>query len=402
MLARTKLVQLLLSFPALLGGVAGAHSEPATQDSQIAMAYVRQERSLPVPLSPVDVVARDAGLAGARLGIADNTTTGRFTGQSFGRIGTHPEIGRGPCRGRGRDRGRRGPVRDCRPRPIRARTAASAEAARGLTIINAGAVDDELRGEQCRANFLHTVPSRAMLADALAQYLMWKRWRRWFLAVGRQPGDRAYADAIRRAARKFGAEIVVEKEWTFQPGRGRADTGHVTLQTEVPAFTQVADHDVLVVADEADEFGEYLIGRTSRPRPVVGTHGIVATSWSPVAEQWGASQIQSRFSKIAGRPMNAIDYAAWAATRSIGEAAFRAQIERSGADRPYLRGPDFLLAGFKGQGQKLPYLGWADAPADPDCRSEAPGLRIAAARVPPSDIRTRHARARPRGNGCRF
>ena len=27
----------------------------------------------------------------------------------------------------------------------------------------------------------HTAPSRSMKADALAQYLVWKRWQRWFL-----------------------------------------------------------------------------------------------------------------------------------------------------------------------------------------------------------------------------
>ena len=43
---------------------------------------------------------------------------------------------------------------------------------------------------------------------------------------------------------------------------------HATLQSGVLAFTQVSDHDVLVVADEANEFGEYLTGRTARPRSV--------------------------------------------------------------------------------------------------------------------------------------
>ncbi|WP_246683418.1 hypothetical protein [Mesorhizobium sp. B2-1-3A] len=76
------------------------------------------------------------------------------------------------------------------------------------------------------------------------------------------------AAALRRAATRFGAEIAVDQPWTFRPANGRADTGHVTLQTEIPAATQVADYDVLVVADEADEFGAYLEGRTAVPRHV--------------------------------------------------------------------------------------------------------------------------------------
>ena len=192
-----------------------------------------------------------------------------------------------------------------------------------------------------------------MLADALAQYLVWKRWRRWFLVVGQHANYKLYAEALRRAAKRFGAEVVVEKNWTFRAGNARADTGHVTLQSEIPAFTQGADHDVLVVADEANEFGDYLFGRTARPRPVAGTQGLVATGWSPVNEQWGAAQLQNRFEKRAGRRMSALDYAAWAAVRAIGEAAVRTKSVDPKTIAVYLRGPDFALSGFKGQGQSF-------------------------------------------------
>jgi ABC transporter substrate binding protein (PQQ-dependent alcohol dehydrogenase system) len=192
-----------------------------------------------------------------------------------------------------------------------------------------------------------------MLADALAQYLMAKRWRRWFLVTGDQPGDKALSDAYRRAARRFGADIVAEKDWTFRPGHARTDTGHVTLQSEIPALTQVADYDVLVVADEANAFGDYLVGRTARPRPVAGTQGIVTAAWSPVSEQWGATQLQARFEKLVGRRMAPVDYAAWAAVRAIGEAAIRSRSSDPSAIIAYLRDPDFALAGFKGQGQSF-------------------------------------------------
>ncbi|TGQ03475.1 branched-chain amino acid ABC transporter substrate-binding protein, partial [Mesorhizobium sp. M4B.F.Ca.ET.215.01.1.1] len=92
---------------------------------------------------------------------------------------------------------------------------------------------------------------------------------------------------------------------------------------EIPAATQVGDYDVLVVADEADEFGAYLEGRTALPRTVAGTQGLVATGWTAVDEEWGATQLQDRFHKQAGRWMLPSDYAAWLAVRSIGEAATR-------------------------------------------------------------------------------
>jgi ABC transporter substrate binding protein (PQQ-dependent alcohol dehydrogenase system) len=127
----------------------------------------------------------------------------------------------------------------------------------------------------------------------------------------------------------------------------------VTLQSEIPVLTQVDDYDALVVSDEANEFGEYLSYRTARPRPVAGTHGLVSTGWSTVSEQWGATQLQTRFERLSGRRMTVVDYAAWAAIRAIGEATVRARSSDPSAITAHLRGPDFILSGFKGQGQSF-------------------------------------------------
>jgi ABC transporter substrate binding protein (PQQ-dependent alcohol dehydrogenase system) len=335
------LITMLLSIPALAG------------EGVVTIAVVTQERDPVKPISPLDQEIRDEGVAGARLGIADNTTTGRFTGQGFRLVervvmkdGQPEDVIRKLV-----NEGIRLVVSDLDAPLLSA--AASAPEAREILLLNTRAPDDSLRNESCRVNVLHTIPSRSMLADALAQYLMTKRWRRWFLVIGSTPGDKLQAEAFRRAASRFGAEVAVEKEWTFKPGHGRTDTGHVTLQTEIPAMTQAADHDVLVVVDEMNGFGEYLSYRTARPRPVVGTHGLVATGWSAVSEQWGATQLQSRFEKSYGRRMTAVDYAAWAAVRAVGEAATRARSSDPVEIMSYLRGPDFILSGFKGQGQSF-------------------------------------------------
>ncbi|PVE23609.1 branched-chain amino acid ABC transporter substrate-binding protein [Microvirga sp. KLBC 81] len=335
------LLTLLLAMPSL------------AENDAIAIAFVTQEREPIKPVSPLDQEIGDEGVAGARLGLADNATTGRFTKQRFVLVErTIPKNGNpSDTIGALAAEGIRLIVADLNAPILLA--AASDPQAREMLFINARAPDDMMRNGSCRANVLHTAPSRAMLADALAQYLMAKRWRRWFIVTGRLPGDRLLAEAYRRAAKRFGAEIVEEKEWTFQPGHARTDTGHVTLQSEIPALTQIADYDVLVVADEANEFGDYLPGRTARPRPVAGTHGLVTTAWSEVAEQFGATQLQARFDKLAGRRMGAVDYAAWAAVRAIGEAAFRSRSSDPSAIIAYLRSPDFALAGFKGQGQSF-------------------------------------------------
>ena len=113
-------------------------------------------------------------------------------------------------------------------------------------------------------------------------------------------------------------------------------------------FTQFKDHDVLLVADEQDEFGEYFPHRTTRPRPVAGTQGLLPTAWHRSQEQWGATQIQRRFSKLAGRWMTERDYAAWSAVRTFGEAVTNTGGNDPRQLRAYILSDRFKLAGFKG------------------------------------------------------
>ncbi|MEJ2592921.1 MAG: branched-chain amino acid ABC transporter substrate-binding protein, partial [Candidatus Thiodiazotropha sp.] len=184
----------------------------------------------------------------------------------------------------------------------------------------------------------------------------WKRWNHWFLVVGRHPEDKAFAQALRRAAKRFGHKIVEDKAWTFAPGARRTDSGHNQEQQEVNAFTQVDDYDILIVADEADEFGEYLPYRTFLPRPVGGTQGLTSSAWSGVFEQWGATQFQRRFHENNGRWMTDRDYSAWLAVRTIGEAATRTSSKQVDKLLSYILSPDFDLAAFKGR--PVSYRDW--------------------------------------------
>ena len=316
----------------------------------VRIGYLTREEEPVIPQTFLEPVVDDEGVQGARLAITDNNTTGRFLNQSFELVETVvPQDGsvEEAVRALAAD-GVRLLVADLRADALAA--AAAVPEAREMLILNTRAPDDALRNEGCRANLLHVAPSRRMLADGLAQYLALRRWSNWLLVVGRTPEDAAYAEALRRAAKRFGAKIVEEKTWTFEDANRRVDTGHVTMQSEVPVFTQAREHDVLVVADEADAFGEYLPYRTWSPRPVAGTHGLVPTAWSRVHEQWGATQLHSRFERQAGRWMRARDYTAWMAVRAVGEAATRTNSTDAEALSVFIRGPDFALPAFKGQG----------------------------------------------------
>ena len=41
---------------------------------------------------------------------------------------------------------------------------------------------------------------------------------------------------------------------------------------------------------------------------MVGTQGLIPTSWHRTHEQWGATQMQNRFRRNAGRWMTPVDY----------------------------------------------------------------------------------------------
>lgn len=310
--------------------------------------------SLP-PISLLLTPPPDLGLAGAALGIGDNDTTGRFTGQDFDALtATAPPEGAAAALDGLIGQGARFIVLIADD----ATTLALADRAgdRAL-ILNAAATGDDLRGENCRANLVHVAPSRAMLTDALAQFLMVRKWTNWFLLAGSHPEDQALADDYVRSAAKFGAKIVERREFPDTAGAHRTDTGFVQVQQQMPIATQRAPrHDVLIAADETGIFAGYLPYLTWDPRPVAGSAGLVPRAWHPAMEAWGAAQFQRRFAAAAHRPTRDADYLAWLAVRMVGEAATRAGSADPHAIRAAMLDPSFEVAGFKGQ--KLSIRDW--------------------------------------------
>jgi ABC transporter substrate binding protein (PQQ-dependent alcohol dehydrogenase system) len=325
-------------------------------EEKIQIGWLSQTAKRTLPLSYLDQPPEDEGIQGARLGIADDETTGRFTGQSFTLTeAIVPESGDVATGLRElSSNGVRLVVTDLSAPTLL--SVGGSPAATGITFFNTGSADDRLRGEDCRANILDLLPSRAMLADALVQYLVAKRWQDLLLVVGHSDGDREFATDIRHAAQKFQAHIVQEKPWTFVPGARRTDTGHFAIQAEVARFTQGISYDVLVVADEEDEFGDDLSYRTFAPRPVAGTQGLVPSAWARPHEQWGATQLQDRFLRQAKRWMTDRDYAAWMAVRATGEAATRSKSADPAAIIAFMRSDRFELAGYKGA--RLSFRSW--------------------------------------------
>ena len=314
---------------------------------EVKVGVLRIEHSRET-ISIVDIPPADDFVAGAKMAMADNNTTGKFLDQSFTveDVKLSPDDDAVAAARTLLDKGVRYLIADL-PADALLKVADAAKD-EGALVFNAGAPDDSLREQDCRANVIHTAPSRSMLADGLAQYLIWKQWKKWFLVVGSHPEDVALGEAYERSAKKFGAKIVEKRVFEDTGGGRRSDSGVVQTQRQMPVFTQNApDYDVLVAADENEVFAGYLPYRTWDPRPVVGSGGLRPTSWDPSHEMWGAVQLQNRFQRMFHRSMNARDNQAWVAMRMIGDAVNRAKTADVKAVRALMLSPDFQVADFK-------------------------------------------------------
>ena len=315
----------------------------ATAEVTLNIGYLAVEQPRAAVLSNLDPIPDDNGLAGARTALQDNLVTGRFLGHGYEMTEAVVPDGDDPfASAKALLAATRFLVVDA-PAEVLVQIADLPEA-QGAMIFNTSSGDVALRDDACRANLFHTSPSDAMRTDALAQVLVQKRWTDLVMIAGTRPQDQAYASALRHSLTKFGLRLSAEKEWAFD-----ADMRRSAAQ-EIPLFTQeLGDYDALIVADELHDFGRYVLYNTWQARPVVGSEGLSAVGWSPVIEQWGAAQLQSRFEEMHGREMTSQDYAAWAALRTLGEAVTRTNASDPQTLRSYILSDEFELAGFKGR-----------------------------------------------------
>jgi ABC transporter substrate binding protein (PQQ-dependent alcohol dehydrogenase system) len=216
---------------------------------------------------------------------------------------------------------------------------AAADATSRLAVLNVGSADDGLRQQQCRANLLHTLPSERMRSDALAQYLVSRRWSRVLLLHGPRAEDTQRLASVQHALKRFGLKTVDMRAFKLSADPRERQLANPLL------LTGRADYDVVWVVDSDGEFARGLPYRVALPRPVVGDAGLVALAWAPHFERYGAPQLARRFARHAQRPMTDADWAAWIATKAV----LQALLAKPAAPKPdaWTAG-DFTLDGFKG------------------------------------------------------
>lgn len=325
----------------LLGLTSGA------QAAELTAAVLRVSYQKQLPLSRLDEPVEDLGFAGARLATEDNQTTGTFLGHTYAleeididSAGIDAAVAEIKAKGIGVIVTQANTEDTLR---------IADQAGRDVLVLNAGSRDTVLRDTECRANMLHTSPSYAMLADAVAQFAIWKKWPKWVLIHGSNPDDLLMADAYRKAARKYGAKIVEERVFEDTGGSRATDSGHVLVQRQIPVFTQgLKKHDVVIAADESEVFGGYLPYHSWDASVVMGGGGLRPVSFNFVNEAYGAAQFHTRFEKLAGRFVREQDFDVWVALRAVGEAVTRTGSADPAMIRSYLLGDEFELASFKG------------------------------------------------------
>lgn len=221
---------------------------------------------------------------------------------------------------------------------------AAATADTGAVLFNATAAGDSLRNADCRPHLFHTAASRAMLADAVAQYLKSRKWSAALVLRGPLPEDAETVRAFVRAAELFGLEIVDVRDFVLGGDPAERE------RNDLDFLTGAADYDAVFVADADGEFALGAPYATRLPAPVVGAGGLVPRVWHWSYLRHGAPQVHGRFERMHGRRMGGADWGAWVAMRIIGHAVARARTTDPAAIAAFLREGRLRVDGSKGPG----------------------------------------------------
>ena len=316
----------------------------------VPIVYLGKEYEEPLPLSYSEKIVTDKGIQGARLIIKEANQAGTFVGFAFELVEAIVPANADVV-AKAKEilaKGNAFIIADLEPKDLVA-VADLPEAANSI-IVNIRSNEEALRQELCRSNVFHIVPDWAMRADALGQYLIWKKWPRWFVIRGNTDADKEYIEMIKRTAARFGGKVVGEKVYDLPPGARNTDSGYQQVQGQIPMETESApEHDVIWVANSDEGFGDYLMYRTYLPDPVVGTQGLQALAWDPSYTEYGAMHFQNGLPKLAKRKPVERDYTAWLGGRALTDGIMRSGKTTPPEVKAYLLSDQFKLEGFKGQ-----------------------------------------------------
>ncbi|MGB2932642.1 MAG: ABC transporter substrate-binding protein, partial [Methyloceanibacter sp.] len=154
---------------------APAAAPAAPAKNTVGIHYLGKKYEEPLPLSYAEKPITDKGVQGARLMLKEANQAGNFVGYGFTLDeAIVPEDGDVVAKAKEiLANGDTFIIADLEPADLLA--VADLPEAKNSAIMNIRSSATALRQEQCRSNVFHIIPDYAMRADALAQYLIWKR-----------------------------------------------------------------------------------------------------------------------------------------------------------------------------------------------------------------------------------
>lgn len=210
-----------------------------------------------------------------------------------------------------------------------------------IVLFNVSAYETSLRQTQCQANLFHTLPSHAMLSDALGQYLISRKWRNVLLLEGPLEEDKLLSASFSASAKRYGLNLTDRRPFVLSNDPRERDKNNVALISN-------GDHDVIYIADSQGEFARSTPYQTLNPNLIVGSEGMTASAWHWAWDRHGAPQLEKRFEKKNKRPMTNTDWAAWMAVKAIAGAIQSTKSTELNTITRHLTSADNLLDTFKG------------------------------------------------------
>ena len=316
-----------------------------TSHDAISITYIKIDETTPAGVPSYLLSPDSTGTAGAKLAIDDANITGKFLGHHFA-LTTHRintlTAAETPI------------VKDINRSAVVLLDAPTSnymsvlsfliDIAPDTLFINVANNNANIRRQLCGVKQLHTTPSFQMKTDALAQWFRTKRLNNILAVYGSHENDLAFLSAFEQSARKFKLNIIETKAWD-----GNFDLRRAAF-AEIPVFTRTdRPYSAIFAADFNNNFAYSLPFNTYHVVPIVGSAGLKPLGWHFTHEQWGARQLQNRFVETYRRPMNEIDFAAYAAVMTVSAAAQSHSPMTSEGLYNAIVNDDFSLAAYKGR-----------------------------------------------------
>ena len=211
-----------------------------------------------------------------------------------------------------------------------------------VIFFNVSNSNNSLRTNGCIDNLYHTYPSDMMKTDALAQFLVQKKWNKTLILTGSLNEDAFLSTSFKESSKKFGIKIVKEKTFV------NSNDPRVREKNDLSFLTKGRKFKSIFISDIDGEFALGVPYATMTPVAVLGSSGLSPKAWHWSYMRHGAPQVNGRFERKFNRRMQEKDWASWIAVKSILESILRTKSTEPQVIKNFLVSEEFKVDGSKG------------------------------------------------------